>query len=347
MRKHSFTGLIATGLIAIITLNFTYSVEECPAADITVQLDQPVYVVNGPGDSIIAQILIDGDSNKEGLQPVDHGLFSAGLKITFDERKAAVNSPSDVTVQRELNYFGFGAPALVATTPSGEVSFHGNISQADLPPTPYHGTILGSVALNNLASPTDRYPLTLDFNRDLGSNQDFFVDGTGVTRDAMITFIPSEVVVEGSPVPCDVDGNGRLDAQDIDSMARSIQAGHHPSEYDLNTDSQVNFADFQLLIESPNCLNTWIGDSDLNGQFDEQDIVVAFIAGKYLTDKEASWADGDWNGNLTFTEQDFVSAFIAGGYLQGPRSAVAAVPEPTSGLLMLLGLWTLTRLRQS
>ena len=119
MRKHSFTGLIATGLIAIITLNFTYSVEECPAADITVQLDQPVYVVNGPGDSIIAQILIDGDSNKEGLQPVDHGLFSAGLKITFDERKAAVNSPSDVTVQRELNYFGFGAPALVATTPSG------------------------------------------------------------------------------------------------------------------------------------------------------------------------------------------------------------------------------------
>ena len=341
MWKHSFTGLIAT-----IILSSASVVEECRAANITVQLDQPVYVVNSPGDSIIAQILIDGDSDKEGLQPVDHGLFSAGLKITFDEVKAAVNSPSDVTVQRELNYFGFGAPALVATTPSGEVSFHGNVSQSDLPLAPYHGTILGSVVLSNLANPADRYPLTLDFNRDLGINQDFFVDSTGVTRDSMITFISSEVVVEGASVPCDFDGNGLLDAQDIDSMARAIKTGDHPAEYDLNTDSRVNFEDFQLLIESPNCLNTWIGDSDLNGQFDEQDIVVAFIAGKYLTDKEAGWADGDWNGNLTFTEQDFVSAFIAGGYLKGPRGAVAAVPEPSSGLLMLLGLWSLTRLRR-
>ena len=161
---------------------------------------------------------------------------------------------------------------------------------------------------------------------------------------------PSNTFVEIDPaavtLPCDFDGNGNLDVQDIDLMAHAIQTGANPPQYDLNADSQVNFDDFQLLIESPNCLNTWIGDSDLNGQFDEQDIVIAFIAGQYLTSQEANWAAGDWDGNLTFNEQDFVGAFIAGGYLQGPRAAGAAVPEPNSGLLIALGLCVMTQFRR-
>ena len=65
---------------------------------------------------------------------------------------------------------------------------------------------------------------------------------------------------------------------------------------------------------SPDGFNTYIGDSDLNGQFDEQDIVAAFIAGQYLSGGAAGWADGDWDGNLSFDDQDFVAAFISGGY---------------------------------
>ena len=88
----------------------------------------------------------------------------------------------------------------------------------------------------------------------------------------------------------------------------------------------------------PDGFRTYIGDSDLNGQFDEQDIVAGFIAGKYLTGERAGWAEGDWDGNLVSNDQDFVAAFVAGGYLQEPRAAAAAVPEPSSLALLAIGM---------
>ena len=112
-------------------------------------------------------------------------------------------------------------------------------------------------------------------------------------------------------------------------------------------DGTASAADRNALIEgaSPDGFNTYIGDSDLNGQFDEQDIVAAFIAGTYLTGNAAGWAEGDWDGNLAFDDQDFVAAFIAGGYLQGTRGATAAVPEPSSLVLLSLGLLMIRRRR--
>ena len=53
---------------------------------------------------------------------------------------------------------------------------------------------------------------------------------------------------------------------------------------------------------------------------------------------EAGWAEGDWNGDGFFTSDDFVTAFQDGGYEQGPRTDVAAVPEPGGVVLLLTGL---------
>ena len=127
--------------------------------------------------------------------------------------------------------------------------------------------------------------------------------------------------------PCDINGDGNCDAADIDAMSQNV------------IDGTATEADRTALIESasPDGFNTYLGDSDLNGQFDEQDIVTAFIDGKYLSGDAAGWAQGDWDANLQFDEQDFFQAFIAGGYLQGPRGA-AAVPEPSSFVLLGFGL---------
>jgi hypothetical protein len=53
-------------------------------------------------------------------------------------------------------------------------------------------------------------------------------------------------------------------------------------------------------------------------------------------------ATGDWNADGEFDSSDFVVAFTDGGYEAGPRGSVAAVPEPSSLVLMLLAalpLW--------
>ena len=85
---------------------------------------------------------------------------------------------------------------------------------------------------------------------------------------------------------------------------------------------------------------TWVGDSDLNGLFESADFVLAFQSGKYeVAGAKATWVQGDWNGDQLFTSADFVAAFADGGYEAGPRpAAVSAVPEPSSMVLVLLGL---------
>ena len=86
-------------------------------------------------------------------------------------------------------------------------------------------------------------------------------------------------------------------------------------------------------------MHTYVGDSNLDGEFNSSDFVTVFSAGKYETGAAAGYAEGDWNGDKLFNSSDFVAAFAAGGYEKGPRPA--AVPEPASLLLLVLGLTAL------
>ena len=80
---------------------------------------------------------------------------------------------------------------------------------------------------------------------------------------------------------------------------------------------------------------TWLGDANLDGEFNSTDLVVVFAAGLFELDQDATWEQGDWNGDLRFGSGDLVTAFVDGGYEQGTRGA-QAVPEP--GSLMLFGI---------
>ena len=93
---------------------------------------------------------------------------------------------------------------------------------------------------------------------------------------------------------------------------------------------------------------TWFGDADLDGEFNSNDFVQVFKAGTYETDSEAGWSEGDWNADGVFDSVDFITAFTDGGYEQGPRTGVAAVPEPAGWSLFVIGLlpWLLGRRRE-
>ena len=89
-----------------------------------------------------------------------------------------------------------------------------------------------------------------------------------------------------------------------------------------------------------------MGDSNFDGAFGSSDLVVVFTAGKYEADTAAGWAEGDWNGDLKFSSSDLVTAFTDGGYEAGPRAAVAAVPEPSSIVLLMIGSLLMLRVRR-
>ena len=93
---------------------------------------------------------------------------------------------------------------------------------------------------------------------------------------------------------------------------------------------------------------TFFGDANLDGEFNSGDLVDVFTAGEYedgIPDN-SGWAKGDWNGNSDFESGDFVTAFTDGGYEQGPRPALAAVPEP-NGIGMMMTALALTAVSSS
>ena len=133
----------------------------------------------------------------------------------------------------------------------------------------------------------------------------------------------------------DFDGDGDLDAADIDALSAAV--GGNDLAFDLTGDGAVDEQDRTTWIRD--LKKTWVGDANLDGLFDSSDFVSVFGIGEY-EDAEAGnsgWSDGDWNGDFDFNSSDFVAAFSDGGYEVGVRGATAAVPEPSSVCLLLLG----------
>lgn len=140
-------------------------------------------------------------------------------------------------------------------------------------------------------------------------------------------------------VPGDFDGDGELTVDDIDLLTAASAADTNEPKYDLNQDALVNGDD--VYIWAKDLKRTWIGDADVNLEFNSGDFVQAFAAGKYEIDEPAVWSQGDWDGSGRFDSGDFIAAFSDGGYEIGPRTnlnAVSAVPEPSAVLLLALGM---------
>ena len=178
----------------------------------------------------------------------------------------------------------------------------------------------------------------------LGQNvvsEDFGGDGTNnrwdrLTENGMLLVKAAFDYATGKIglTPGDYNGNGVLDAEDLDVHAEYVRTSNLAG--DVDGDGDVETSDRYAWIEQ--LQGSWVGDSNFDGEFNSSDFVAVFGDGKYETGAAATYAEGDWNGNGFFDSGDFVAAFSAGGYERGPRAAAAAVPEPHTALLSMIGL---------
>ncbi|MCA9168780.1 MAG: PEP-CTERM sorting domain-containing protein [Planctomycetales bacterium] len=157
---------------------------------------------------------------------------------------------------------------------------------------------------------------------------------------------PDTVNIGGGGLRGDFNNDGILDAADIDALTGESASGANNLAYDLTGDSVVDGSDVAEWIKADDIKKSWIGDANLDGEFNTSDLVVLFSGGKYETGEAAVWSTGDFTGDGLFTTSDLVSALSDGGYEAGTRAAVAAVPEPASATLLLLGSLAMLRRRR-
>ena len=133
----------------------------------------------------------------------------------------------------------------------------------------------------------------------------------------------------------DFNSDGILGIDDLDQLSVNIAAGNTDAMYDLDRSGVVNLDDRQYWVTD--LKKTWIGDTNLDGAFNSNDLIAIFAAGEYedgLT-QNSTWSTGDWNGDREVDSGDIIAAFSDGGYEAGPRAAVSrragAVECPAAG----------------
>ena len=162
-----------------------------------------------------------------------------------------------------------------------------------------------------------------------------FIDGRSPPVRVDATF---DDIYFHPPVPGDFNSDRVLDVEDINLLTDELirPRPRYRPQFDLNKDKKVDGLDHEMWVRE--LKHTWFGDADLNDEFDSNDFVQVFQAGKYETALGAGWAEGDWDASGAFGSSDFVVAFQDGGYEQGPRTDAPAVPEPAAWTLLVIGL---------
>jgi hypothetical protein len=140
-----------------------------------------------------------------------------------------------------------------------------------------------------------------------------------------------DALADVAPVllPGDVNGDGTVDADDIDALYDVIGSPPTPLT-DFNDDGMVNQSDVRILVEA--ILGRQFGDANLDGIVDEADLSWVADGWKQPLDDGARWARGDFSGDRTIDEADL--AYLADNWKQ--PAVVQALPEPTSLVLMIV-----------
>lgn len=171
------------------------------------------------------------------------------------------------------------------------------------------------------------------FSANLADYRDFIISATGYQTG-------------------DFDSDGNLTRNDIDLLTGVMLSGVSPEPFDLNSDGVIDQEDRRIWVEE--LAFTYFGDSNLDGQFNSQDLVTVFQQASYEDSivGNGSWLSGDWNGDREFGTEDLVLAFQSAAYENGPRNrggddGAIVVPEPAGAyglmLTVIVGLMIFVR----
>lgn len=114
------------------------------------------------------------------------------------------------------------------------------------------------------------------------------------------TRTPSPGEENATSPPEDFNGDGLVNAADIDLLNQQIHAMSGESRFDLNSDRQVDPQDLDDLLAT---LGTTSGDTNLDGTVSDEDFTT--LARNFGT-AGFGWSSGDFDGDGQVSFNDFV-----------------------------------------
>ena len=180
--------------------------------NLRIGFDKSSYLVN-PASTVDVQIEID-----PATMP-DSGLFSYGVKMTFDENSASVLAVSDIIPSAEWDFNGvIRDPGARKNTGNGLAEIKGTVrfNFDEMDAFDYASeTRLATVKLTIAPSAANAFTLILEPDYTLGETEELFVNGDGLVLDEGVLFESASVTINTPPIALEdhysVDQDGVLE----------------------------------------------------------------------------------------------------------------------------------------
>lgn len=163
-------------------------------------------------------------------------------------------------------------------------------------------------------------------------------------------FLTDEKFADPFRFACDFDADGDCGVDDVDSMlaigpiSGGVAVDSLTERYDMNADGVIDPDDLVEWLSEAALVDGLAspyktGDANLDGVVNGEDFLV-WNANKFTAG--TAWSDGDFNGDGNIDGLDFIQ-WNANKFTS---SLPVAVPEPSSGLFVLLGCLAIVRRRR-
>jgi hypothetical protein len=140
-----------------------------------------------------------------------------------------------------------------------------------------------------------------------------------------------------------LNGDEVVDVRDLDFLAERMRDRAPDPRFDLNRSGHVSSNDYRYWVNK--LAGTYIGDANLDGEFNSADLVQVLASDEYRDTKQrnSTWSTGDFDGDREFDQQDIRYAWQESGdvFERGSRVSAIPVPESVMGGVQMTVLWVI------